>query len=150
MSRFKFRLAPLLRLREMTRDERRLALAEAYRVDDLLRERLLRLDQEGQWLREFCRQAAGPGIVDVDRLVETQRYELALRSQRVQIVQQRAKVAEEIARRQNGLLEADREVKTLEKLREKKIEQHRFDELQRDQKRLDEVAQQLAMREVSL
>jgi flagellar protein FliJ len=150
MSKFKFRLATLLRLREVTRDERRAALADAYRVDDLLRERLDGLHAELDRLKNQCRRMAGPGNVDIDRLVEAQRYEAGLRAQQNQLTRQRAAVAEEIERRRQALLEADREVRVLEKLREKQTAQHLQEQQRRDVKRLDEVAQQQAMREVAL
>lgn len=150
MSKFKFRLAALLRLREATRDERRAALAEAYRVDDVLRQRLDGVAGELNGLKIAWRQAAGPGIVDVDRLVESQRYELALRSRQAELERQRENVAAEIQRRRQALIEADREVRVLEKLRERQAEQHRREEERRDAKSLDEVAQQQAMREFAL
>jgi flagellar protein FliJ len=150
MSKFKFRLATLLRIRESARDERRGALAEAFRVDELLRARLDDVVAELGHLRAQCRQAAGPGEVNLDRLVEAQRYELTLRNQQRQLVRQREAVADEIERRRQALIEADREVRVLEKLREKQAGQHRQAEEYRAARRLDEVAQQQAMREVAL
>jgi flagellar FliJ protein len=150
MSVFRFRLAPVLRLREATRDERRSALAEAYRVDELLRRRLEAVAAELAGLLGVSRLAARPGPVDVDRLVETQRYTLALRSQQAQILRQREDVAAEIQRRRQALLEADREVRVLEKLRQRQADRHRADEQRREGKRLDEIAQQNALREVAL
>ncbi len=82
MSKFTFRLATLLRLREATRDERRGELAEAYRVDDTLKHQLQRTDAELAALQTQYRQTLAPGEVDVNRLVEAQRNELVLRSQR--------------------------------------------------------------------
>lgn len=147
MSRFTFRLAGLLRLRESTRDERRAALAEAFRVDDVLRRQMDRLDAEVAGLRDACRRAAGPGTVDLDHLVEAQRYETALRSQREAILRQRETVAAEIERRRQALVEADRDVRVLEKLRERQLEQHTREEARREVKRLDEVAIHQVMRE---
>jgi flagellar protein FliJ len=150
MSVFRFRLSPVLRLREAARDERRAALAEAYRVDDLLRRRIEAVAAELGGLLGISRLAARPGPVDVDRLVETQRYTAAMRNQQAQILRQREEVAAEIQRRRQALLEADREVRVLEKLRQRQAERHRADEERREAKRLDEVAQQNAMREVVL
>ena len=150
MSKFKFRLATLLRLREATRDERRAALAEAYRVDDVLRERIGGMQAELDRLKNQCRRIAGPGDVDIDQLVEAQRYEVGLRAQQNQLTRQRKAVAEEIERRRQALLEADREVRVLEKLRDKQAALHLHEQQRRDVKRLDEVAQQQAMREVAL
>ncbi len=147
MAKFKFRLATLLRLREATRDERRTELAEAYRADNLLREHLDRVGQELSWLRAQCRKVAGPGTVDVDRLAETQRYELVLRAQQNQLTGQREAVGVEIDRRRQALLEADRDVRVLEKLRHKQAQRHRREEERQEIKQLDEVAGQLITRE---
>ncbi|MGD0900873.1 MAG: flagellar export protein FliJ [Thermoguttaceae bacterium] len=150
MSAFRFRFTPVLRLREATREERRAALAEAYRVDDVLRRRLEAVAAEIERLRGISRQAASPGPVDVDRLVETQRYQLALQIQQAQIAAQRDNMAAEIQRRRQALLEADREVRVLEKLRQRQAERHRLEEDRRETKRLDEVARQKLLREVAL
>ena len=149
MSRFVFRLAPVLRVREAARDECRAALAEAYRVDDVLRRQWDAIQAEWVELVNLCRRVAGPGTVDVDRLVESQRYELSLKSRQVAVGRQRDVVAAEIDRRRQSLVEADREVRVLEKLRERQAEQYRAQEERREVQRLDEVAQQQAVREVA-
>lgn len=136
-----------MRLRESTRDECRAALAEAYRVDDVLRQKVDRIAWELEHLKDFCRMKASPGTVDIDRLVEAQRYELVARQQQRQFVAQRESIAAEIERRRLALIEADREVRVLEKLRERQLEQHRKSEELRETKRLDEVATQQVYRE---
>ncbi len=141
MAKFRYRLATLLRLREAVRDQRREALAEAYRVDELLSVQLARLADEIGSLSEQCRRAAGPGIVNVDRLLEAQRYELALRARQRQLHEQQRNVAEEIERRREALTEADREVRVLEKLRQRQAARHQYEENRREVKLLDEVAQ---------
>ena len=142
MAKFTFRLASLLRLRESRRDECRVALAEAHRADELLAKQLDGLGRELDALRAFCRLKASPGNVDIDRLVEAQRYELVTRSRQQHVAQQRQTLAAEIERRRRTLVEADREARVLEKLRQRQAEQHRREEEQREAKRLDEVAMQ--------
>ena len=149
MAKFKFRLATLLRLREAARDDRRSQLAEAYRVDDVLQARLGEVSQQLAGLRVHCRKVAGPGAVDVDRLVEAQRYELALRAHQSQLNQQREAVSAEIERRRQALVDANRDVRVLEKLREKQVRRHRQEENRREVKLLDEVAGRRAAREVA-
>ena len=147
MAKFKFRLATLLRLREAARDERRTELAEAYRADDILRQGLDRVGKQLGWLQDGCRKAAGPGTVDVDRLVEAQRYELVLRTQQSRLGQQREAVTAEIDRRRQSLVGANRDVRLLEKLRQHQAQRHRQTENRREIKQLDEVAGQRAARE---
>ncbi len=147
MGKFKFRLATLLRLREAARDERRTELAEAYRLDDVLRERLDGVEQELGSVRGQCRKAAGPGPVNVDQLVEAQRYELSLKAQQGEIDRQREVIATEIQRRHQALVGANRDVRVLEKLRQHQAQRHRQQENRQEIKQLDEVAQHCAVEE---
>jgi flagellar export protein FliJ len=146
MAEFKFRLATLLRLRETTRDERRAELAAAYRADQVLQRQLTRLSAELRELKAAARRAAGPGRVNVEQLVEAQRYQQTIESRQRQVNEERAALAAEIERRRQALLAAEREVRTLEKLRETRHARHRQDENRREIKQLDEVATLLALR----
>ena len=147
MAKFKFRLATLLRLREVARDERRTELAEAYRADDVLQEQLDHVAAQLGRLQGRCRKAGGAGPVDIDRLVEAQRYGLTLRNQQHQLGRQRHVIAAEIERRHQALVGANRDVRVLEKLREKQAARHRQEESRQESKQLDEVAGQRAARE---
>ena len=140
MPQFRFRLATLQKLREALRDQRRSALAEAQHALDLLDEQLARVAAEFQELRRRYQSAARPGALEVDRLVEVQRYELVLRAEQQRFEQQRETIRAEVERRREALVAADREVKVLEKLREKQETRHRREDDQREMKRIDEVA----------
>jgi flagellar FliJ protein len=138
MARYRFRLATLLRLREAARDERRGELAEALRALDALRQSLEAVDRE---LAETRRREAAPlGRVEVDVLVDAHRYELVLRLQRKEIERQVTLVAQEVDRRRQALVEADADVKVLEKLRETQKQRALVEEGRREIKLLDEVA----------
>ena len=147
MAKFKFRLATLLRLREVTRDERREELAEAFRADNVLSERIDHVEEELGWMERTCRTLAAPGTVDVDRLVDAERYERVLRSQRDELGGQREAVGAEIQRRRQKLLGANRNVRVLEKLRDKHAARHRGRENRQELKQIDEVAQRCTARE---
>ncbi len=142
MSQFRFRLASLLRLREATRDERRAELAHAYQADQALADRQQGLLGAIDDNRRRLRLAARPGTVNVDHLLGGHRHELLLIAQKELVDRQRQQLLAEIDRRRERLAEADREVKALEKLRER--QQGRFISArnQREQKLLDEVAAQ--------
>jgi flagellar protein FliJ len=139
-----FRLTTLLKLREATRDERRSELADAYRADDILCERLSQLRQEMAGLVEGCRRAILPGTVNIDLLIESQRYDVMLRAYEKQLLEQQRRLAAEIERRRLALVEADRDVRMLERLRERQAERERAEEQRREAKRLDEIAQRRA------
>jgi flagellar export protein FliJ len=138
MPPFRFRLQTLERLREAARDACREQLADALRVDDLLRTEQERLDENVRTARGL--QVVPAGRVDVDRLLEAQRYESAVIVEVRRIVEQRARVAEEIERRREALVEADREVKVLEKLKAVRRAEHVRAAERAEAKRLDEAA----------
>ena len=147
MAKFRFRMATLLKLRETARDERRSALTAAHQAADILRQQEEQLEAETQRLRLESRNAAGPGTVDIDRLLGARRYEMILMAQQEDLGRKRKMIDEEIERRRLALVEANREVRVLELLREKQIVRHRDEESLKDVKLLDEVAQRVAGRE---
>ena len=146
MAKFTFRLATLLRLRENERDQRRAELAQAYRADEIMNQQQEELSRQRAELIATRRGAAGPGAVDIDRLIQTQRYDLLLKTHSEQIDRQREAVAQEIERRRETLVHANRQTRILENLREKQLQRHREDENRREIKVLDEVAVMRASR----
>lgn len=141
-----FRLSTLLKLREATRDERRSALAEAFRAETKLSETIAAVDAEFAELAADYREATRPGRLNVDRLLECQRREALLVAQRNEYARQRDLILAEIERRREALALADREVKTLDKLRERQEHAEAKREARREAKQLDEFALQGAAR----
>ena len=141
MANFKFRLATYLRLREAVRDERRSHLAQAYRAEALILREQSRLEAESAAAAAKIRETAGPGQVNVDRLLDAQRYQMLLRAQRQHLAGQHQQVQAEIQRRHQALVEANRDVQVLEKLRARQQEQYRYQENRREIGHLDEIAQ---------
>jgi flagellar protein FliJ len=144
MSAYRFRLSTLLRLRENLRDECRQQLSTAQKAEDILMNRIAELNDRLFEVRGQSRVASQPGIVNVDRLLDAGRYEIALKAQRQAADEQRQAVQAEVERRRQSLVEADREVKTLEKLREQQTTRHRLEENRREIKQLDATAIQRA------
>jgi flagellar FliJ protein len=139
MARFRFRLQTLRRLREIYRDEQRARLATAFEAERILQQQRTALAEEVSVLADSQRQLMR-GAVDVNLLLSAQRYHLALDAQAKTLADQAAKLAEEVERRRQALVEADREVRVLDKLEERQRRQH-FEAAERaDAKRLDEVA----------
>lgn len=148
MPPFRFRLQTLERLREASRDACREQLADALRVDDRLREQQADLERHLHTAREL--QTVRAGRVDVDRLLEAQRYETSLLGEARHVAEQRARVAEEIDRRRAALVEADREVKVLEKLKAARRAEFDASERRDEVKRLDEAAGRRPVEEVDV
>ncbi|MCU0876785.1 MAG: flagellar export protein FliJ [Pirellulaceae bacterium] len=133
-----FRLSTLLRLRLEARDERRAELAKALRAEGMLNQQQEALAREASDLLVRSRALASPGEVDLDALIQNQRYGLLLKARGSQLAEQLAQVVNEVARRRAALVEADREVRMLEKLREKQAAAQRLADERREQKLLDE------------
>ena len=140
MSAFQFRLQTLLRLRIAERDERRADLAKALRAEQMLRDQQRQIEAEQVETQAAVRSRSAPGSADVDGLLQNSRYQLLLRSRREQVVRQLAQVAAEIERRRQVLVEADRQVRVLEKLRERQELAHRQRLERGEVKQLDEAA----------
>lgn len=132
-----FRLATLLKLREQTRDERRRELAQAFEAERILRERAATLQTDIEATRQRAR-GASMGEINVETLLTARRYELTVKGELKEVNGQIAQVLEEIDRRRQALLEADRDVKVLEKLRELQAAQHAAQEQRRENHQLDE------------
>lgn len=144
MATFHFRLATLLRLREADRDERRAQLADAQQAEAIVAARVREIDREIGLIRLLGQRATAPGKVDVDQLLDMQRYDAQLKLERIAAEDQRGKIAQEVERRLERAIAADREVRILEKLRETQFAKHRSEEEKVEQKRFDELAGQLA------
>ena len=137
---FQFRLATLHKLREQTRDERRGELAQAYEAERILKARASELKTELIENQERLRELGKRRDLQVDLLTDARRYESLLNHAAAETARQTAEVAQEVERRRLALLEADREVKALEKLRERQQLAYDFQESKQEDRRLDEAA----------
>ncbi|MEX2119523.1 MAG: hypothetical protein WD847_08000 [Pirellulales bacterium] len=146
MRTFQFRLATLLRLRQAVRDERRGQLAEALAAAAALSARLDELDRDLNQLKQ--QQTCRAGSLDLDRLLEADRYEAMLRAQRAEVQRQRDAVAVEIDKRREAVVAADRDLKALQQLEELQGKRHRAAEERQNVKELDETASRRAREKV--
>jgi flagellar export protein FliJ len=142
MSQYKFRLETLRKLRQARRGERRISLAEAFRADELLSERQEEVAAEKSQLRALQLAAASEQNLDVNLLLEAQRYELVLRARDQEIANQRALLETETERRRLALVEADRDVRSLDLLDERQRSEHQRNMRRTENKQLDEIAVQ--------
>ena len=129
-----------MRLREQGRDQCREELAKAIHADNILSGRQESAEGRLNALKHEYRAAAGVGEVRVERLLDNQRCEVALRVELQQVMEQRRLLAEEIEKRRAALVEADRQVRILEKLKEKQYERFAREEQLRELKEMDEIA----------
>ncbi|MBI2823490.1 MAG: flagellar export protein FliJ [Planctomycetia bacterium] len=136
MAQFKFRLASLHRLREVERDQRRRELAEAAAAVETLARRIAAIDEA---LRSIAAErATRPGTVDAAALSAADRYAAELRGKRKCRQEEHGAATALVTRRRESLLAADREVRTLERLRDKQRARFVDDQQRREQHALDE------------
>ncbi len=140
MAKYKFRLKTLQRLRETRRDQQRAYLAEAFRAEQLLAEQRMELAEELTTVRELQRSASAGRYLDVNRLLEAQRYDLLLKSRSQELEKQSTLLAAEIERRRQLLVEADRDVRLMEKLDERQHREFAREMQRRETRQLDEAA----------
>jgi flagellar FliJ protein len=140
MAKSKFRLEKLQKVREARRDEQRASLAEAFRAEQVLSSEQKQLSDEEVELRQLQRAASSGRYLDVNRLVEAQRYELLLKARSAQLAKQAMLLAAETERRRQLLIEADRDVRVLELLDERRRRERDLEIRRQETKQLDEAA----------
>ena len=140
MAKYKFRLGTLQKVREAARDEHRVSLAESFRAEQILAESRAEVAAEAESMRALQRSASAGRYLDVNRLLEAQRYELLLKARAEELAKQAILVAAETERRRQILVESDREVRVLQRLDERKRREHTLEQQRLETKQLDEVA----------
>jgi len=137
---FHFRLEILLRLRIAERDQRRAELAKALRAEEMLRAEVQQVADEQRSLAQQAAALKSPGSADVDNLLQTHRYVLVLAAKQKQLATQIEQVQAEAERRRLVVVEADRQVRVMEKLKERQAAAHRCETERQEAKQYDEMA----------
>ena len=140
MAKYKFRLETLRKVREARRTQQRVSLAEAFRAEQVLTAKRAEIVAEEADVRRLQRSATEGRYLNVNRLLEAQRYELLLKARAQELAKQATLLAAETERRRLGLVEADREVRVLEMLDERHHREHDRRRQRNEIKQLDEVA----------
>lgn len=142
MKKFRFRLTTLRKLREARRDELRSKLAEAYHAAELLEDQMRSVQDELLELLELQtaqRSAIVGAKTDVNGLLAAGRYQSVLRMQQSTMQDQIKLLATEVERRRQAVVEADIQVRILDKLEERQKTEHRKKLQQIEIKELDEI-----------
>ena len=135
-----FRLKTLLKLNEQARDQRQRMLSDAKQAIELLQNRIDQIESELADIKQQTSQLVQQQTINPDIWADQQRYRWVLQSQKSQMLAQRGQLEQEVERRENALMEADREVKKLEKMRDREFELERVRLNQLEQKELDDLA----------
>lgn len=139
MSQFKFRLQSVQKLRERMRDEAADSLRQARLAIQKLNEQMdeLHAEMAGQ---ARLQSEASSGVINTQRMLESQRYQLHLLSQTQTIKDNIALIEQECERRQQLLVKREQDVRALEKLRESQLSNWQYAQTLAQQSRLDEWA----------
>lgn len=121
---FQFRLAPVQRLRENARDQRRRELADALEAERTIEQRQRELEAEIEVTVLQRREASGVGPVNVEDLANSRRYELTLQAMKYDLLSKLQMVRSEIERRRQALVYADQQVRVMEKLAETQLSEY--------------------------
>jgi len=140
MSQFRFRLETYLRLKIAARDQCRAELAEVLQAEEQLKEHQAGIEKDIEDQHAYIREVTQAGALNVDLITASQRevvFLKALQAEKQQLMQQ---LRPHIQQRRQALIDADHEVRTLEKLKEQKQEQHLKWEAAQEAKQMDEIA----------
>lgn len=138
MARFRFRLEPMVRLREFEEGERRSALAVIQREAAVLEDRIRVLQQRMDEARRSL-QTGLVGAVDGHLIRGHAAQSIALDNQARRLALELAEVYRRRDVAQAALLEAIMRRKTLERLREIRFEAWKGDLVKREGRELDDV-----------
>ena len=139
VKKYKFRLDPLLKIREHREKERQKEHAAA--VDKVLaqKDKLAQVDQSKLKTLDCQRERLSSHISVAEALIYS-RYLMKLKRDRVNGGELLRGLEKEAERRRVRLVQAARERKIFELLKEKQMARHRAEIEKADQKELDEVA----------
>lgn len=140
MAKFRFRLATLQKLRAAHRDQMRIKLAEAFEAQQILAQRRVELEEEIRQVQQGQREALAGGGADMNQLLETQRYQTVLRAQQTALGEQSRMLGQEVEKRRQTLVAAERQVQILEKLQQRQKQRHRRKWLAAEVRSMDEIA----------
>jgi flagellar export protein FliJ len=132
-----FRFDSIIKLRTRQRDSAALAVDEVIRAIRVIDDQLTDIQQEVSSL-DGERKLASVGNIAVGQLMEIQRHQLMLFGNIQYLNHQRGKLLQEKSRRDHALLKAQQALKSLEKLRERRLSEAEIHDALRVQSRLDE------------
>jgi len=138
---FKFRLEPLIKIRKNTLQERQAELAQAYDARNILEEYLQEIDRQLTEGAATARSLMQEGqTVNVEHLLGLRRQEMFLRANQDDLNQKIQIIDEEIEVRRAKVVEANKELKIVEKLKEKRYDKYLEEEKKAETKEMDEIA----------
>ncbi|MDR3108639.1 MAG: flagellar export protein FliJ [Planctomycetaceae bacterium] len=140
MSHFKFRFETLLHLRENALNWQRAEFAKALEALTILEDTLKKTQEEIAAATINGREMMQSGKIDIQYLLGLRRHESYLQGVVGQTKMQIESVSEEVEKRRQAVMEANRKKKALEMLKEKQQSRAAADEQRAEMKQMDETA----------
>ena len=144
MAPFRFRLASVLRYRERRREDRRQELRDIEQAKEAIRSDIERLEENLGRIRSDIEGRQGQ-LVSLAELQLGADFAQALAARIRECRHMLSALEARAVAKRTELLQANRDVKTLEQLRERRRERHRLEESRAEQKLIDEAGQRGAM-----
>jgi flagellar FliJ protein len=146
MARFVFSLEGVLRHRRNIEHGRQRELADATVAMQRLQDELRELDELLKQSNEEMRQSHLTGRIEMSWLVAHRRFVMSGQRKAVTLMQRIALAQRAVQEKRQALVEAARETKVLEKLREHQWEAWRAEQARKEFAELDEAGTQIAYR----
>lgn len=144
MTRFQFELDGVLRQRKNTEHIAQKRLAEAVQTLTLLQDQLKRLDEGVQAVNQQMREKHLTGSIDVSLIAQHRRYILGMERQALELARKIAEAQTKVRQAQQNLVEAAKQRKSIEKLRDRQFEQFVERQFKKENEQLDEAGTQIA------
>ncbi len=142
---FRFRLASVLRYRERKREDRRLEMLALEQAKGRIAAEIARLEESLHHYRASMEEHEGK-FLSVAEIKLAADFYLALGTRLRERRAALARAEKQGAAKRAELLEANRDVKSLEQLYERRHERHRVEEARAEQKLTDEAGQRRTAR----
>lgn len=140
MKSFRFRLERLAKLRERTREQRKIALAEAIAYRQRVEGQLGQLEDVRSEEKNSLREVLREGSIPVETVIQGQAFDGMLRRFSSQLGQQLEQVEGVVTQRRMHLLDAEKSVRVLERLEERVRAKYEESAARMEREQLDELA----------
>jgi flagellar FliJ protein len=146
MPRFLFNLQGVLRQRKLVEDQRQREFAEVQRAYVAMETELKAMGDEVRAATEDLRQNHLIGRISVDYLAAHRRFTLAMQRKALEHATNMAEVKKKLDAARAALVEAAKQRKILDKLKERRQADWQADQNRRESAATDEIAQQIGVR----
>lgn len=146
MAKFKFNLQGVLRQRKLVEDQRQREFGEVQRQYAAMEAELRAMDETMRAATDDLRQNQLIGRIDLGYLAAHRRFAMGMQRKAMDHAQRMAQVRVQLDAARNALVEAAKQRKVIDKLKENRQTAWKDDQQRRDTAATDEVAQQIGVR----